>query len=66
MLIVYLTPPPPPPQEGYSKWFGNISVHVSDPAVLKKTGHSWTSILGVYTLLQSGKNEHSLIYSLLY
>ena len=31
-----------------------------------RTEHSWISVLGVYTPLRSGKNEHSLIFSLPY
>ena len=67
-----------PLQEGYSKWFRKMSAcvsgHTAVPRELDtvclcvwfrstaKTGHSWTSTLGMYTLLQSGKNEHSLIF----
>ena len=29
------------------------------PRCTSRTGHSWTSILGMYTLLWSGKSEHS-------
>ena len=49
-------------REGYSKWFVKISVcvSVSDSALPQKLD---TPGLGMYTLLRTGKNEHSLIFS---